>query len=448
MTPTFSIPDTVCAIIQRLESHGYEAYAVGGCVRDMLCGRTPHDWDLCTSALPQEICEYFSDYPLITTGEKHGTIAVLRDSVPYEITTYRIDGTYADGRHPEQVYFVRSLREDLRRRDFTINAMAYHPQHGLVDLYHGAADLQQKIIRCVGKPEQRFREDALRILRGLRFAAVYAMQLDPETARASHLLAPTLRQISVERIASECCKLLAAPDPTVILRAFSDVWMLLFPELESVPWEQALSRIKAVPAECVLRWAACLYDIPSKTARNMLLRLHMERKQIQEITALLQLRNTPVPETTRDMRRLLLTTKPSMLQKHILLWAADQRIPKAQLQRAQQCLTETLASPICFRLKDLAVSGADLLEIGIKKGPRIGVILHTLLQMTAAEILPNQREPLLQEAKVLSVKPLPLPEVQPLQAHPLRPVPPDGQVPDSNDSDNRGRTPEIPHHSS
>lgn len=448
MTTAFTIPDTVCAIIQRLESHGYEAYAVGGCVRDMLCGRTPHDWDLCTSALPQEICACFSDYPLITTGEKHGTIAVLWDSVPYEITTYRIDGTYADGRHPEQVHFVRSLREDLRRRDFTINAMAYHPQHGLVDLYHGAADLQQKIIRCVSEPEQRFREDALRILRGLRFAATYAMQLDPETSRAAHLLAPTLRQISVERIASECCKLLAAPDPTAILRAFSDIWMLLFPELEAVTWEQALSRMKAVPAECVLRWTACLYDVPSKTARNMLLHLHMERKQIQEITTLLQLRNTPIPETIRDMRCLLLTVEPSLLQKHILLWAADQRISKVQLQRAQQCLTETIASPICFRLKDLAVSGADLLEIGIKKGPRIGVILRTLLQMTAAEILPNQREPLLQEAKALSVKPLLLPEVQPLQGHSLHPIPPDGQAPDSSDSDSRGRTPETPHRSS
>ncbi|MFR6588356.1 MAG: hypothetical protein ACLUSL_11590 [Ruminococcus sp.] len=226
MTLTFSIPDTVCAIIQRLESHGYEAYAVGGCCC-VTCSAGAHRTTGISAPVhwPRDQAVFLGSSAYHPLAKKHGTIAVLWDSAARWKSQHTVilAALCADGRHPEQVYFVRSLREDLRRRDFTINAMAYHPQHGLVDLYHGAADLQQKIIRCVGKPEQRFREDALRILRGLRFAAVYAMQLDPETARASHLLAHTAPQISVERTASECCKLLAAPDPTVILRAFSDV---------------------------------------------------------------------------------------------------------------------------------------------------------------------------------------------------------------------------------
>ena len=167
----FSLPASVCQLISRLESAGYEAYAVGGCVRDMLCGRTPHDWDLCTSAMPWETKACFPDCTVLTIGEKHGTITVLWNGEPYEITTYRVDGTYTDCRRPEEVTFVRSLEEDLRRRDFTMNAMAYHPERGLVDLCGGRDDLAAGVLRCVGDPERRFSEDALRILRGLGFAA-------------------------------------------------------------------------------------------------------------------------------------------------------------------------------------------------------------------------------------------------------------------------------------
>ena len=174
----FTLPLPVCQLIARLESAGYETYAVGGCVRDMLCGRPPHDWDLCTSALPEETKACFADCTVLTVGEKHGTVTVLWDGEPYEITTYRLDGEYGDCRRPDHVTFVRSLAEDLRRRDFTVNAMAYHPQKGLADPWGGAADLRNGILRCVGDPEKRFSEDALRILRGMRFAACYHLKIE------------------------------------------------------------------------------------------------------------------------------------------------------------------------------------------------------------------------------------------------------------------------------
>ena len=278
----FFLPASVSQLISRLESAGYEAYAVGGCVRDMICGRTPHDWDLCTSAMPWETKACFLDCTMLTIGEKHGTITVLWNGEPYEITTYRVDGTYTDCRRPEEVTFVRSLEEDLRRRDFTMNAMAYHPERGLVDLCGGRDDLAAGVLRCVGDPERRFSEDALRILRGLRFAACYRLALEPETAAAAVRLAPLLGRIAVERIDTEFQKLLLADGDAAaeILRQYPTVWNTIFPEflpmqqcLQHNPyhqydvWEHTLHVLENAPHDIILRWAALLHDVGKPACR-------------------------------------------------------------------------------------------------------------------------------------------------------------------------------------
>ncbi|MFR3800455.1 CCA tRNA nucleotidyltransferase, partial [Ruminococcus sp.] len=232
MKKSIALPEPVLWLFQRLEQAGYQVYAVGGCVRDALLGKSPQDWDLCTDARPEEMLRLFSDCQTIDAGKKHGTITVILEHQPYEITTFRTEGVYKDGRHPENVQFISDLKEDLRRRDFTMNAMAYHPGEGIVDLYGGISDLKQGMLRCVGDPKKRFSEDALRILRGLRFAACYRYQLEPTAAQAAVKLAPSLRQISAERIAAEFDRFLKGDGKTVaaLLRDFTPVWDVILPE--------------------------------------------------------------------------------------------------------------------------------------------------------------------------------------------------------------------------
>ena len=276
------IPASVCGIIGRLNHAGYEAWAVGGCVRDSLLGRTPHDWDLCTSALPEQVAEVFRGERLLPTGLAHGTQTLLEDGKPYEITTYRVELGYSDGRHPDAVAFTPSLTEDLARRDFTVNAMACHPTLGLADPFGGQADLQAGVLRAVGDPEQRFSEDALRILRALRFAAVYGLAVEEHTARAARTLAPRLALVSRERVTQELWKLLAAPDGAAaarVLRQFPEVVREILPELAPCMgfdqhsawhqydvWEHQLHAMEAVQANTpeelpLLRLAALIHDI-------------------------------------------------------------------------------------------------------------------------------------------------------------------------------------------
>ena len=218
MTVHIDLPVAVSSAIQKLNSAGFEAYAVGGCIRDSLLEYQPDDWDITTSATPSEMQAVFAEYRTVETGLQHGTLMVLLDGMSLEITTYRVDGTYSDGRHPDGVSFTRALSEDLRRRDFTINAMAYHPKTGLVDLYDGQADLAAAIIRCVGEPYRRFEEDALRILRALRFSSTLGFAMDDATAQALRALSSTLTKVSVERITTEFVKLLCGKDAENVLR--------------------------------------------------------------------------------------------------------------------------------------------------------------------------------------------------------------------------------------
>ena len=223
------LPKQAASIIRRLNDAGYSAYAVGGCVRDTLLGRVPKDWDICTSARPEELHRVFAGEHVVETGLKHGTLTVVLDHVPYEVTTYRVDGAYTDHRHPDGVTFVTDVREDLARRDFTVNAMAYHPREGLIDAFRGQEDLRQRVIRCVGRPTERFEEDALRILRALRFAAVYGFRLEEEPLAAARMLAPPLTRVAPERIRVELGKLLCGSGAGEILRLCPDILGVVIP---------------------------------------------------------------------------------------------------------------------------------------------------------------------------------------------------------------------------
>ena len=277
------------ALLDALHAAGYAAYAVGGCVRDSLLGRTAHDWDLCTSALPQQVMELFGTEQCIPTGLQHGTVTIKYGGQLYETTTFRTEGSYTDGRHPDEVQFVPDVREDLARRDFTINAMAYNAAEGLVDPFGGQADLQNGLLRAVGEPQQRFTEDALRILRLYRFAARFGFALDAATARAARQLAPHLDCISAERIQEELAKLLAAPQPGAYLEPA--VLAVVLPELTPAALEAAKPVVDACPAgeeNLPVRWAALLGALGEADTRRVLKRLRCSNACIEETAVLVR----------------------------------------------------------------------------------------------------------------------------------------------------------------
>ena len=269
-----TLPSQVHTALDRLEAAGWEAFVVGGAVRDALRGCAAGDWDITTNAEPEQVERVFSGERLIETGLRHGTVTVLLDGLPLEITTYRVDGGYSDHRRPDSVTFTRSLRDDLLRRDFTMNALAYNPQTGLVDICGGAEDLARGVVRCVGEPERRFREDGLRILRALRFASVLGFTIEPETAAAIHRCAELLRYLAAERVLSELTKLLCGQNAGAVLREFSDVLAVPIPELRPMfgfaqhnphhdrdVWQHTVAVVEHIPPEPVLRWAALLHDV-------------------------------------------------------------------------------------------------------------------------------------------------------------------------------------------
>ena len=277
------------ALLDTLHAAGYAAYAVGGCVRDSLLGRTAHDWDLCTSALPQQVMELFGTEQCIPTGLQHGTVTIKYGGQLYETTTFRTEGSYTDGRHPDAVQFVPDVREDLARRDFTINAMAYNEAEGLVDPFGGQKDLQNGLLRAVGEPQQRFTEDALRILRLYRFAARFGFALDAATARAARQLAPHLDCISAERIQEELAKLLAAPQPGAYLEPA--VLAVVLPELTPAALEAAKPVVDACPAgeeNLPVRWAALLGVLGETATRRVLKRLRCSNACIEETAVLVR----------------------------------------------------------------------------------------------------------------------------------------------------------------
>lgn len=436
------LPENVKYIIQTLNFYGYEAFAVGGCVRDSILARVPGDWDITTSATPEQIKRHFKR--TVDTGIEHGTVTVLLGDDSYEVTTYRIDGKYEDSRHPKEVTFTACLEEDLKRRDFTINAMAYNDEYGLVDLYGGMQDLQRKVIRCVGDPKERFGEDALRMMRAVRFAAQLGFAIDPATAEAVRELAPDLKRISAERIQVECVKLLTSNYPTLWQTLYElGITKVIMPEFDlcmvtkqNTPHhcynvgEHTLYAVNHVPADKVLRLTMLLHDIgkpqcrttdasgrdhfhghgavSEKMAKLILRRLKFDNDTIDKVTTLIKDHDTRPEPVKKQVRRLLNRIGVELFPLYLTVRRADtmaqsdyKREEKLRrIDELEEIFKEILVNGDCFRMKDLAVNGRDLIALGIEPGKVMGEILDTLLQLVIDDPSRNNPPYLLQYAQI------------------------------------------------
>ena len=403
------------ALLDALHAAGYAAYAVGGCVRDSLLGRTAHDWDLCTSALPQQVMELFGAEQCIPTGLQHGTVTIKYGGQLYETTTFRTEGSYTDGRHPDAVQFVPDVREDLARRDFTINAMAYNEAEGLVDPFGGQKDLQNGLLRAVGEPQQRFTEDALRILRLYRFAARFGFALDAATARAARQLAPHLDCISAERIQEELAKLLTAPQPGAYLEPA--VLAVVLPELTPAALEAAKPVLDACPAgeeNLPVRWAALLRSLGESATRRVLKRLRCSNACIEETAVLV--RETAGEGVCRSfseekasahpgdihIRQLLGRYGLRTVERLCALCAALQPQNAPACALAAQRARQLEADGVCCRVSQLAVNGRDLMAAGIPAGPALRRVLEALLDGVIRAEYPNEKPALLAAAQKIS----------------------------------------------
>lgn len=436
---TIRMDEGAAELLDTLHRAGYAAYVVGGCVRDSLLGLTPHDWDLCTSALPQQVMELFGAQRCIPTGLQHGTVTVKQSGALYEITTFRTEGTYTDGRHPDEVHFVPDVREDLARRDLTINAMAYNEKEGLVDPFGGQADLQSGIVRAVGVPRQRFTEDALRILRLYRFAARFGFAIDPPTAQAAQELCAHLDCVSVERIEEELAKLLSAPAPAAYLD--KKILFVILPELSPEALAAAKPVVDACPAgaeNLPIRLAALLLSLGEDGIRRTLKRLRCSNALIEEAAVLVReargcdgsflfghdsghsiaspsafgnrvppqrtvLRETTVtPGFTIYARRLLGKYNLCTVQRLAALGTALQPERAADFAALSELAEQLDADGVCCRVSQLAVNGRDLMAAGVPAGPGIRKVLEALLDGVIREEYPNERQALLAAVQQLA----------------------------------------------
>lgn len=438
------IPEKVKILLDRLETFGYEAFVVGGCVRDSLIGCVPNDWDICTCALPEETIRLFSDFRVIETGLQHGTVTVLVDGEAFEITTYRIDGDYSDGRHPDKVTFTSSIEEDLSRRDFTINAMAYHPHIGLVDPFSGQKDLFSGLIRCVGTPIVRFTEDSLRILRAIRFASQLNYTIDDTTANAMQECLPLLDRVAVERIRVEFEKLLCGSAVFSVVTAYREVIAAFLPEIRPMfdlnqknayhiydVWIHSLHVVEQIPADPLLRLIGFFHDIgkPSamtvtdegwghfygheqlsaKITDSILRRLRYDNQTRENAVAVIDAHKIVFQPTEKHARRCLNRLGEANLRMLIELELADVKSqnPKFTAERVENIiafvakLDAVLAAEQCFSLKDLKISGKDLLKLGVPQGRDIGRILNCLLEQVIDGDLPNEEDVLMTAAQSL-----------------------------------------------
>ena len=384
-----ALPSSVQSALSLLVQAGFEAYIVGGCVRDSLMGKVPADWDITTSALPADILTVFSAYRTIETGIQHGTITVILEDLPLEITTYRLDGPYTDGRHPSTVTFTSSLQADLKRRDFTINAMAYHPDKGLMDPFDGQADLLNRTIRCVGAPLERFNEDALRILRALRFSAVLGFEVEATTAEAIHQLADTLCRVSIERITNEFKRLICGENVDEIIHRYGDVLSVFLPEIPNDLDHVCLSRLPAIPRA---RLAGLFYDLgmDAETVQKILCRLRVDAKTIRDVACLLSFSVKGIYTEESYLLRLLNHMGPELIFDYLLTKEADD----LTIGRVRQLL----ADDACYRVSMLAVNGNDLLSVGIPAGPAVGEMLQDLLFAVLDQNCVNEKAALLEYA--------------------------------------------------
>ena len=431
------------ALLARLHGAGYAAYAVGGCVRDSLLGRTPQDWDLCTSAWPEQVLALFGEGQCIPTGLQHGTVTIKYGGQLYETTTFRTEGAYTDGRHPDEVHFVPDVRQDLARRDFTINAMAYNDAEGLIDPFGGQQDLQQGILRAVGDPATRFEEDALRILRLYRFAARFGFAIDPPTGQAARALCAHLDCVSVERIEEELSKLLAAPAPAAYLD--EKILKVIIPELSAPALQAAKPVVDACPAgteDLPVRWAALLMSLGEDGTRKALKRLRCSNACIEQTTVLVRevhpgafssdtiwgipspallpaaagshppdgpqrnsrtgLGQDAAPDTVIRIRKLLGRYDLHTVQRLAALGAAMEPERAADFTAQAELAAQLDADGVCCRVSQLAVNGHDLMAAGIPAGPGLRRTLEALLDAVVRGQLLNERQCLLDAAGQIS----------------------------------------------
>ena len=400
-TISFPLDPGAAALLTRLHAAGHAAYAVGGCVRDSLLGQSPHDWDLCTSATPEQVLELFGEAHCIPTGLQHGTVTVKHGGELYEITTFRTEGAYSDGRHPDHVAFVPDVKEDLARRDFTINAMAYNAEEGLIDPFGGQNDLAVGIVRAVGEPQRRFEEDALRILRLYRFAARFGFAIDPATGQAARALCRHLDCVSEERIAEELSRLLAAPAPGAYLEA--EVLAVIFPELDAAELPESrriLDALEPGMEHVPVRLAALLCPLGEAGARAALKRLKCSNALTGTVATLVREAAAGMPGAalTLTARRFLSRYDLATITDLTALCSArhpEQAEAFAALQQEAARLVETNA---CCRINQLAVNGRDLMDAGIRPGPGLRRVLDALLEQVLTGQLPNEKAALLAAA--------------------------------------------------
>ncbi|MDE7130641.1 MAG: CCA tRNA nucleotidyltransferase [Lachnospiraceae bacterium] len=435
------MPDKVHKIIEILETAGYEAYAVGGCVRDSILGREPNDWDITTSAKPEETKRLFAR--TIDTGIKHGTVTVMLDKEGFEVTTYRIDGIYEDSRHPKEVTFTASLEEDLKRRDFTVNAMAYNERTGLVDIFGGLADIDQGIIRCVGNAEERFTEDALRMLRAVRFSAQLGYEIEEKTKQAICRLASNLKKISAERIQAELVKLVISPHPHYLRTAYeTGITKQILPEFDICMetnqnnphhcynvGEHILHAMQETAPDKVLRLGMLFHDVAKpqtlsiddegithnkghaelgeKMTRQILRRLKFDNDTIDKVSKIVLYHDQEVGLTPSGVRRAVNRMGEEIFTMLFAVQYADV-LAQSDYLREEKLQKLTYKKEIyegicqrkeCLNLKDLAVTGSDLIALGIPAGRQIGVILNDLLDIVLEEPARNTREELLRICK-------------------------------------------------
>lgn len=434
-------PISVMKIIETLEQAGFEAYAVGGCVRDSLLGRNPSDWDITTSARPEQVKALFSH--TIDTGIRHGTVTVMLEHVGYEVTTYRIDGEYEDSRHPKEVMFTPLLTEDLKRRDFTINAMAWNPRAGIIDEFGGMEDLDKGIIRCVGCPEERFSEDALRMMRAVRFSAQLGYEIEPATKAAIRKLAPNLTHVSAERIQVELVKLVESMHPDYLRVAYeTGITRVVLPEFDLcmeteqhnphhcyTVGEHMLHSMLAVSSNRYLRLAMLLHDIakPEKKktdeqgidhfhghqeaseemAKVILRRLKFDNETIRIVSRLIGFHDYRFPAERRSVRRAVWKVGEDLFPMLLQVKEADtmaqslyEREEKLEwIAKVEKLYREILKDRECLSLKDLAVTGRDLIRAGCAPGPELGRILNEMLQDVLEHPEHNNKEYLLQSIR-------------------------------------------------
>lgn len=428
-----TIPKKVSYIINKLESNGYEAFAVGGCVRDSLLGVEPKDWDITTSAKPSEIKKCFDGYQLIDIGEQHGTIGVVIDGENYEVTTYRIDGDYADNRHPEEVTFTDNIELDLSRRDFTVNAMAYNDTRGLVDPFNGETDVKYKALRCVGDADTRFSEDALRILRALRFASVYNFSIENKTASSILKNRARLSKIAVERVSSEFIKFLCGGNVNFLLRRYKDVIAVFIPEIvatfdseQNTPhhnrtvWKHTTAAVAAIEPDPLLRTVMLLHDIgkplalrtdskgrdhfkghnhfSAVLAKNLLGRLKLPTKFIEDTVTLIEYHDVRFTDNKKQIKHVLNSIGEDNFRRLIKVQCADiaaqsrykREIKLYNMELCEKAFEEIILNNECYNLKDLNINGSDLIHLGITNGKTIGRILQLLLDSVIDEEIPNE----------------------------------------------------------